>query len=130
MRSGRLLKRHKVGETQPQPPRQAPANDQFGGVKVQENELPIGAWASPVLMTTVGAESGAWTVAMAPCATSATLAWPWPSPPWKIAEWLETKTFTLTWLDANAGVAIAPQATATRRSFFIAFLICDLVPAG
>jgi hypothetical protein len=45
-------------------------------------------------------------------------------------EWLETKTLTLTWLDANAGVAMAPQATATRRSLFIAFLICDLVPAG
>ena len=51
--------RHKVGETPPQPPRQSSAADQGGVVSVQENELPIGAPAKPVLMTTVGSDVGA-----------------------------------------------------------------------
>jgi hypothetical protein len=69
----------------------------------------------------VGAFVGDWMVAIVPCATSATLTWALPRPPWLIPEMLVVLTKTLT-PAAKAGVPNALQTHAKRRSFFILVL--------
>ena len=88
---------------------------------MQENELPIGAKAKPVLMTTVGGggrrlDGRERALRDQRDVGDAVL------PPWTTIELFEHNGHVGAF-DARAGVARAAQATAIKTSFFIAFLV-------